>query len=158
MADAVLNASEALSEFGDAPLYLTQAHDVVEQKLHQCMLEAWSQRNSDVFGLVAAQRVQSYFPGGYLRLDSDRLAGVIEKPGAGHEPSDLVNLVDHVFASWRTLVDAIKLAEKTPGGDDVYEQTLTNLMAGNVFRAQVYEGAGRRSSTPGTSWTSWTCC
>jgi bifunctional UDP-N-acetylglucosamine pyrophosphorylase/glucosamine-1-phosphate N-acetyltransferase len=140
MADAVLSAREALDAFGDAPLYLTQAHDVVEQKLHEGMLEAWSRREGDVFGLVAAQRARRYFPGGYLAFNGDRLAGVIEKPGAGHEPSDLVNLVDHVFASWRTLVGAVKLAEDQPGADDAYERALSSLMTGRVFRAEVYEG------------------
>src|SRR3989337_551468 len=58
MADAVLSARPVLEAFGDGPLYITQAHDVVERRLHAEMLEAWSSHPSSTAGLVAAVRVQ----------------------------------------------------------------------------------------------------
>jgi bifunctional UDP-N-acetylglucosamine pyrophosphorylase/glucosamine-1-phosphate N-acetyltransferase len=103
MADAVLSARPALEALGDGPLYITQAHDVVEGRLHAEVLESWARRDSDTAGILAAARVKSYFPGGYLTLDGQRATSIVEKPGAGNEPSDLVNLVAHVHASWRAL-------------------------------------------------------
>ena len=50
---------------------------------------------------MARSGFRAYFPGGYLTLEGGRVTSVVEKPGAGNEPSDLVNLVAHVFASWR---------------------------------------------------------
>jgi bifunctional UDP-N-acetylglucosamine pyrophosphorylase/glucosamine-1-phosphate N-acetyltransferase len=140
MADAVLAGVDALSAYGDGPLYVTQAHDVVEQRLHAAMLDTWSREGQGMAGLIAAQRVSNYFPGGYLVLQGDRVANVIEKPGAGQEPSDLVNLVAHVFASWRSLIEAIEMGGGMAGADDAYERALSRLMRQNTFRAQVYEG------------------
>jgi bifunctional UDP-N-acetylglucosamine pyrophosphorylase/glucosamine-1-phosphate N-acetyltransferase len=139
MADAVLAARPALERFGDAPLYVTQAQDVVEGRLHTDLLQRW-QLSSGLSGLLAAVRVSEYFPGGYLVLNGDRVTSVLEKPGAGNEPSDLVNLVAHVFASWRELVAAIETESATPGPDDAYERALSRLMAAGDFRAHTYEG------------------
>src|SRR3972149_11712166 len=90
MADAVLAARPALEKLGDGPVYVTQAHDVVESRLHAEMLEAWSSRPAGLSGLVATARVASYFPGGYLTLSGERVTSVVGKPGAGKEPSALV--------------------------------------------------------------------
>src|SRR5262249_43394639 len=136
----VISASDALHSLGDGAIYVTQAHDVVEPKMHAGMLEQWQQVGSNSFGLIAAQRRTSYFPGGYLAVEGERVTGVVEKPGAGNEPSDLVNLVDHLFASWRDLLAAIENEAKTPGADDAYERALSRLMTTQPIRAHVYEG------------------
>ena len=140
MADAVLCARPELEALGEAPLYITQAHDVVERRLHAEMLEAWAGRSSDTAGMIAGVRVASYFPGGYLTLDGDRVTSVVEKPGAGNEPSDLVNLVAHIFESWRALSAALEREASMPGADDAYERALTSLMTESVFRVNVYSG------------------
>jgi bifunctional UDP-N-acetylglucosamine pyrophosphorylase/glucosamine-1-phosphate N-acetyltransferase len=140
MADAVLCAREALLQHGDAPVYVTQAHDVVEAQMHAGLLDAWSKREAALAGLLAAQRVSSYFPGGYLTVDGGRVTGIVEKPGAGAEPSDLVNLVAHVHGSTQTLLDALEDEQRRPGADDAYERALTRLMASSEYRAHVYEG------------------
>jgi UDP-N-acetylglucosamine diphosphorylase / glucose-1-phosphate thymidylyltransferase / UDP-N-acetylgalactosamine diphosphorylase / glucosamine-1-phosphate N-acetyltransferase / galactosamine-1-phosphate N-acetyltransferase len=140
MADAVLCARPALEALGDGPLYVTQAHDVVERRLHAEMLEAWSDESAGLAGLIAGVRVKNYFPGGYLTLEGERVVSVAEKPGAGNEPSDLINLVAHVFGSWRQLVEALEEEAAQPGGDDVYERALSSLMRSSRFKAHVYEG------------------
>lgn len=140
MADAVLSARDALLANGDAAVYVTQAHDVVEAQMHAGVLNAWSQRDGSVAGLFAAQRTASYFPGGYLTLDGTRVTGVIEKPGAGNEPSDLVALVAHVHGSAAALLDACEDEQRRPGGDDAYERAVTSLMASGEYHAHVYEG------------------
>jgi NDP-sugar pyrophosphorylase family protein len=140
MADAVLCARQQLAEFGDTAVYVTQAHDVVESRLHADILDRWTRRADGLGGLIASARVKGYFPGGYLTLDGDRATGVIEKPGPGHEPSDLVNLVDHIFASWKTLAEALEQEAAVPGADDVYERALNKLMSKETFHAVEYEG------------------
>ena len=140
MADAVLSARPMLEVFGDGPVYITQAHDVVERRLHAEMLDAWSHHNAGSAGLVAAVRVESYFPGGYLTLNGSRVTSVVEKPGAGSEPSDLINLVAHVHSSWLALAQALRFATAHGEGDDAYERALTTMMETSDYYAHVYDG------------------
>lgn len=140
MADAVLCARDAIEPFGEAPLYVTQAQDVVDPALHRRMLGPNLSNAAAPFGLIAAARVRSYFPGGYLTLADGRIVSVVEKPGAGREPSDLVNLVAHLFASWRPLVERVEAEAARPGADDAYERALASLMREQVFEPLIYEG------------------
>ena len=138
MADAVLCARNALDAAKNETLYVTQAHDIVSPVLHQAMLGALDSNKAD--GYLAAQRVSSYFPGGYLTFNGARVTSIIEKPGAGSEPSDLVSIVAHGFTSWPKLIEAIEAVEGQTESDDVYERALTRLMLSQEFRAVVYEG------------------
>jgi bifunctional UDP-N-acetylglucosamine pyrophosphorylase/glucosamine-1-phosphate N-acetyltransferase len=139
MADAVLSAREALVGAEDAPIYVTQAQDVFDPILHTAMFQRWHQ-GAAADGLIAAVRVSEYFPGGYLKLEGNRITGVVEKPGASKEPSDLVTLVAHLFASTHRLVEAIEAQAPIPGLDDAYERALSGLMVSGSFRHLVYEG------------------
>ena len=138
MADAALCARTALAGMDTKSLYITQAHDVVGPVLHSAMLDALE--SGKAAGYVAAQSVDTYFPGGYLRLDGQRVMEVVEKPGAGNEPSNLVSIVAHAFGSWPNLLEAISRENTTRGSDDAYERALTCLMAADEFRAVVFEG------------------
>jgi NDP-sugar pyrophosphorylase family protein len=138
MADAVLCARPELEKFGEGALYVTQAHDVVEQRLHAEVLERWS--HGGVAGVIAAARVSQYFPGGYLTLEGRRVTSVVEKPGEGNEPSDLVNLVAHMHGSWLALLQTLSYESARGGGDDAYERALTSLMQTSHYEAQVYDG------------------
>jgi bifunctional UDP-N-acetylglucosamine pyrophosphorylase/glucosamine-1-phosphate N-acetyltransferase len=140
MADAVLCARDALLETDDGPLYVTQAQDVVDPALHASVLDRWEREGAGLGGLLAAVRVASYFPGGYLTLKGERVTSVVEKPGAGNEPSDLVNLVAHVFATARALVAALMQQAAQPVADDAYERALSHLMQTQEFRVLPYEG------------------
>jgi len=140
MADAVLCARPALEALGDGPLYITQAHDVVERRLHAEVLETWARRDGATAGIIAAVRVKHYFPGGYLTLDGLRATSIVEKPGAGAEPSDLVNLVAHAHASWQVLCTAIETAATAGDPDDAYERALDAMMRESIYLAHVYDG------------------
>lgn len=141
MADALLCAAESIEAWGEDPsVYVTQAHDVAERRLHAELLARWSSEGGRLAGLIAAARVQTYFPGGYLELDGERVTAVIEKPGEGNEPSDLVNIVAHAHASWRALKQALEAESRLAGGDDVYERALTKLMQRGEYRPHVYDG------------------
>jgi UDP-N-acetylglucosamine diphosphorylase / glucose-1-phosphate thymidylyltransferase / UDP-N-acetylgalactosamine diphosphorylase / glucosamine-1-phosphate N-acetyltransferase / galactosamine-1-phosphate N-acetyltransferase len=140
MANAARSARLALESFGEGSVYVTQPHDVVERRLHAEMLEGWQKQDGRIAGLLAAVRVHTYFPGGYLSLDGERVTSIIEKPGTGNEPSDLVNLVAHIFRSWRALLQAIEEADAEPGADDLYERAVGLLMTREDLRAHVYNG------------------
>jgi bifunctional UDP-N-acetylglucosamine pyrophosphorylase/glucosamine-1-phosphate N-acetyltransferase len=68
------------------------------------------------------------------------VTGVAEKPGVGNEPSDLVNLVAHLFESAAALCDAVEAEAAGGSGDDAYERGISRLMATTEVRASVYEG------------------
>jgi NDP-sugar pyrophosphorylase family protein len=138
MADAVVCARPQLESFGEGAIYVTQAHDVVEKRLHAEVLERWS--HGGVAGLIGAVRVKDYFPGGYLTLQNQRVTSVIEKPGEGNEPSDLLNLVAHVHGSWLALEQTLSYESAHGGDDDAYERALTSLMKTSHYEAHVYDG------------------
>jgi bifunctional UDP-N-acetylglucosamine pyrophosphorylase/glucosamine-1-phosphate N-acetyltransferase len=138
MAGALLAAGPQLEAAGDAALYVTQSQDVVSRALHREMLAALAR--GDAFATVAAARVGDYFPGGYLAVEAGRITSIVEKPGAGNEPGDLVNIVAHAFASFGALLAAVRAEFSRDAGDDAYERALASLMGEHVFRPAVYEG------------------
>jgi len=88
--------------------------------------------------VLLGYRVKSYFPGGYLITEGDRIKGMIEKPGEGNEPSDLVNIVVHLHRHFDKLVDIMKIT--VSDRDDVYEQAMDVMMKKYDFRVASYEG------------------
>src|SRR5690554_4561797 len=92
MGDALLQLRGVLSN-GSRPLYITQVHDLTDVTLHERMLTAYESGAAQAY--LAGYRVSEYFPGGYLMLGEDgQITDIIEKPGAGNEPSDLDNVSD----------------------------------------------------------------
>lgn len=139
MGHAVLQAKDFLAGQGFPPIYICQVNDVVQPFLHRAMMQAFESRAASSY--LAGYRVTSYFPGGYLSVEADnRITGIIEKPGAGNEPSDLVNIVAHVHTETHTLIDAIEslYAAKHPR-DDHYETAMAQMMQNMTFRCVRYE-------------------
>lgn len=88
-------------------------------------------------GALLAKTVESYFPGGYLSInDEDMIESIIEKPGEGHEPSDVINIVVHGFARSGDLRPALEKASSSH--DDVYEVGLQKLFETKKFKAVRY--------------------
>ncbi len=84
-------------------------------------------------------RVSSYFPGGYFMLDGDRIVGMVEKPGEGNEPSDLVSIGVYYHRKFDSLLEYMKRASTSK--DDVYEVAMDLMMKeGFDFRAVGYSG------------------
>lgn len=138
MGDAILAAELALDP--DQPIYINQIHDLVDDKLHARMLAAHAEDPTAAF--VAANERAEYFPGGYLVVDADgRVTGIVEKPGADKRPSNLVNIVIHLYPNGRALFDALR-AEYTRDltSDDHYERAMDALMKTATFRAIPYTG------------------
>jgi len=98
-------------------------------------------------GALLGQRREQYFPGGYLEVESDNtIKSIIEKPGAGNEPSNLVNIVVHAFANTGALTKALESASST--SDDVYEVALDALFKSHSFKAVEYEGVWQAIKHP----------
>jgi bifunctional UDP-N-acetylglucosamine pyrophosphorylase/glucosamine-1-phosphate N-acetyltransferase len=142
MGDAVLTAARTLGEAATWPLLVTQAHDVVEPALFRRLADLIAFAPADLGGLVTGRQVSEYFPAGYLQADAGgRLRGIVEKPGAGHEPSDLINLVIHWHRDGAALCAA--LAREYAGTvvtDDHYERALAGLFQTKRYEVLRYDG------------------
>lgn len=132
MAGAVL---ESAQEVGEEALFIVSSNDVVDQEAYDLMMQA-SKNGSDAYML--AYKVDKYFPGGYLQVDGERITDIVEKPGEGNEPSDMVNVVLHLHKNPQALFDALR--ETASSNDDRYEVALDKLMKEQTFQAVPYEG------------------
>jgi bifunctional UDP-N-acetylglucosamine pyrophosphorylase/glucosamine-1-phosphate N-acetyltransferase len=67
------------------------------------------------------------------------VTGIMEKPGEGNEPSDLVNIVTHVHNDPAALLNALQNVDESK--DDGYEQALDTLFNSKEYVAAPYDGA-----------------
>jgi bifunctional UDP-N-acetylglucosamine pyrophosphorylase/glucosamine-1-phosphate N-acetyltransferase len=143
MGDAVLAAANAFGDAALRPVLITQAHDVVEPELFRRLAEAIAAGGEELGGLITGRRMAEYFPGGYLETgDGGRLRGIVEKPGAGNEPSDLINIVIHWHRDAAALFEAIRAEYAKPASaDDHYERALDALFARGYYQVFPYDGA-----------------
>ncbi len=88
--------------------------------------------------VLMGYKVKSYLPVGYLMTEGDRVKGMVEKPGAGNEPSDMVNIVVHLHRHFDKLVETMKVTISDK--DDVYEKAMDTMMKRYDFRVAPYEG------------------
>jgi UDP-N-acetylglucosamine diphosphorylase / glucose-1-phosphate thymidylyltransferase / UDP-N-acetylgalactosamine diphosphorylase / glucosamine-1-phosphate N-acetyltransferase / galactosamine-1-phosphate N-acetyltransferase len=139
MAGAILDASKIT---GDDDIFIVSSNDVVDQKAYDLMFKA-SQNGADSY--LLAYKVEEYFPGGYIKVDTDssseshgQITGIIEKPGEGNEPSNMVNLVLHLHKNPSELYQTLR--ETSSDRDDRYEVALDKLMKERKFQAVPYEG------------------
>ncbi len=124
MADAVLTGWPKLD---NNPLLIMSATDLMEPGLYQ---EAYSAITKGE-NFFVAKKVDHFFPGGYLKMNGDQVEAIIEKPGPGNEPSDLVNLVFDGFQNPKAFIDELK--NTTSSREDIYEIAFTNLLSTTKF-------------------------
>jgi bifunctional UDP-N-acetylglucosamine pyrophosphorylase/glucosamine-1-phosphate N-acetyltransferase len=140
MGDALLQAAPALPNRPNTPIYVNQVHDVVDDQLHIDMLKAFQAAPDTSF--VAGYEREEYFPGGYLIVSpSGRITGIVEKPGAENKPSNLINIVAHIYPDATRLMDALRAEyERDIPTDDHYERAMDVLMKAHPFRVVPYRG------------------
>jgi bifunctional UDP-N-acetylglucosamine pyrophosphorylase/glucosamine-1-phosphate N-acetyltransferase len=140
MGDALLYAETALLDQPETPIYITQVHDVVDESLHRDMLAHHRQNPQETY--LAGIEMAQYFPGGYLQIDSQgRIHSIIEKPGAEHRPSNLVNIVAHIHPNAHRLFEALRAEYASSiASDDHYERAMDKLMKQQVYRVVPYRG------------------
>jgi len=129
MADAVLSAKDLF----DGEVLIVNPNDLFDLEAYKAVLE----KQGEV--VLAGYKVSSYFPGGYLEVEGDKLKAIIEKPEPGTEPSDLVNFVLHLYRDGKKLVEYLETTTSTK--DDVYEVALDRMVKDNVdVRVATYTG------------------
>lgn len=129
MADALLSIQNPPTE-----ALLVQISDLHDHTAYEKVL---NKKEGD--SVILGYRVKEYFPGGYLITEEENIKGIVEKPGAGNEPSDLVNIVVHLHRKFAKLLEYMKTTKSEK--DDVYESALSRMMKdGYDFRFVTYEG------------------
>lgn len=114
-------------------------NDVVEPWLFEKMIEA---SKKDVQGVIAGAKVETYFPGGYIKMDKlkNYVQEIVEKPKEGKEPSNWVNMVVHIYNEFPKFVDTLK---KTKGkADGRYEEALSTYIAKGKAKMQLFKYLG----------------
>jgi len=123
MKGAMDAAREAVME--EDQIMVVSSNDVVEDGLWS-LVAGWLEKENAGDGAMVGYKVTRYFPGGYLKLgENGFVSTIVEKPGEGNEPSDLVNLVIHVHRDVKALYKALDEADSSR--DDLYEQALQRL-------------------------------
>lgn len=100
---------------------ILNSNDVFHSDIFSAVLQKKEQQDVDC--LLAAKKMESYFPGGYLKISEDKVEEVIEKPGADNEPSQFVRLAVDYFKDINAFIEVIE--ETKSEQDDLYERALT---------------------------------
>jgi len=108
----------------DNSMLLISSNDIVENWFLEHFLHDETFPHSEV--KICGKRVEKYFPGGYLSVnEKNEIISIIEKPGEGNEPSNMINLVIHWFKNPQKLFSLLQNQENT--SDDAYEKSLQIL-------------------------------
>jgi len=110
-------------------------NDVFDESVIGSILDKADSHHAGV--VLTAYKPGTYFPGGYLMFRDGNVAGIVEKPGAGNEPSPWVTLVADYVAD---IDDFITELEKTESSDSMFETALSSLMGRTKADYVAYEG------------------
>ncbi|MCJ7827788.1 NTP transferase domain-containing protein [Patescibacteria group bacterium] len=128
MGDAILKAA---SRVKSGPALIINGNDFLRADFVRRFIKAGAQFPG---GALPAVRVKRYFPGGYLKVKGDQVLEVVEKPGEGREPSDLVKPVLDYFGRIELLIKVLReLAKKDNLQDDLYERALSKVLKKERF-------------------------
>ena len=134
IADALISAQDLI----DGDVLVQSSNDVVETSAYTCLLE--SKSHDSAVSYLLSYKVNDYFPGGYLVVGKDgELRHIIEKPGRGNEPSNLVDILVHLHTNPRSLLRYA--AGVQTNRDDVYERAI-DAMAKDTGSIKVIPYAG----------------
>jgi NDP-sugar pyrophosphorylase family protein len=132
IADALKSAGPLL----EGQVLVINPNDVFSRSAYTEIMAAAKKAPANSYML--GYKVQEYFPGGYLQVNSrNGLVHIVEKPGPGNEPSSLVNILIHCHSNSKELLRYIDTVETTR--DDVYECALDSMVkAGHKIRVIPY--------------------
>ncbi len=129
MADAILSAKDLI----EGAVLVLNAEDQLDPKVYGQVIKG----GGDV--VVAGLKMDKYFPGGYIKVTGNSVQGIVEKPGEGNEPSDMVKLVVDYFKDGKKLVEYLENAKSE--ADDVYEKALDKMITDGVnIKVSPYDG------------------
>ena len=133
-----------LSLVKSGPVLIASGNDFFDPSAYASLLREGKKKGVD--GAILAQHVDKYFPGGYLTVKNGQVTSIVEKPGAGKEPSDLVNIVAHLHNDAAALLKALQKTDRK--ADDGYEQALDVLLKTHQYRAVPYKGMWKAVKYP----------
>lgn len=132
----------ALPSCGGEPVLIVCGNDLVEDRAIADVLAAAKTADGSILG----KRMTRYFPGGYLSVEDGKATAIVEKPGEGNEPSDLVNIELHVHNDASLLLRELERIDNVR--DDGYEQALQTLFQTKRYAVVEYEGIWRAIKFP----------
>ncbi len=133
----IADALKSARKFLNGQLLIINPNDVFSGSAYDKMLSEVKEAGASAYML--GYQVDSYFPGGYLEVDSQgELVHIVEKPAPGEEPSDLVNILVHGHDDPEKLMHHIETVSTTR--DDVYECALESMLkAGQKIKVIRYQ-------------------
>ncbi len=129
MADALLSAKGLLA---GKEILVVNPNDIVELQAYESVIKSGADT------CILGREVTEYFSGGYMVVEGDKMKGIIEKPGKGNEPSNLVNIVIHLHRDADALLR--ELENTSSGNDDAYERALDNIAKTGSVKVARYSG------------------
>ena len=135
----IANAVEKARHLLTDELLLVNPNDIFDNTAYANLLACHKSEKNATF--ITGCKVKSYFPGGYLVVNGHgRLTRIMEKPGPGNEPSDMVNILVHLHSDPETLLHYISRVKTDH--DDVYEQAVDAMCKDNrTILVVPYSGA-----------------
>ncbi len=143
MRGALLNA---LPECNNEDVLVVGSNDIFDIQGYRATIEAG--KGDGVDGAILGQKVSRYFPGGYLSVEGNRIKGIVEKPGEGKEPSDLVNIVSHYHRDASILLAALQAIDDSTDDGYGYERALDALFKAHTYVPVPYEGVWQAVKFP----------
>lgn len=122
------------NQLGQSPVLIMNAEDLVDTSLYKEILISTKLNKP----MITTKPTDKYFDGGYLTFNKSKLTGIKEKPGAGKEPSNLINLVYHYFPNAGIITG--ELAKLGKNIDYRYEVALAHLIKKTDFSLIKYNG------------------
>lgn len=132
MAGAIVSAQQYIK---GRKLLVTSSADIYEDLLISSFIKTLKQ-NPD--GIITGIRQDAYFPGGYLKVEKNKVISIVEKPSVENLPSNLVTIIFDYFRNSDLLLEAI--SEIKESGDDVFEKAIDLLIKKTEFRLLSYRG------------------
>ena len=134
IADALQSAASNINQ----EILVVNPNDVFDQSAFLSIMNEYN--GNGAVSYLLGYKVNDYFPGGYMEInENNELKSIVEKPGKGNEPSNLVNIVVHVHTDSGKLLNYLKQVETEE--DNVYELAI-GLMAraGDKVKVVDYDG------------------
>jgi len=133
----IADALKSAEAFLQGQILIINPNDVFSSSAYSKIMAAAKEDTASSY--ILGYRVQKYFPGGYLQIDSrNELLHIVEKPAPGEEPSDLVNILIHCHNSPADLLHHIETVRTTR--DDVYECALDSMVkTGHKIKVVPYD-------------------
>lgn len=120
MAGAVLSCKGSV----EGSTLIINAEDIINFSYIEKLLNKAEEEKLDLVFL--AKKTSTYFPGGYLRLENNKLVEIVEKPDPKETPSNLVSLVFDFFSDFQLIVDTLETISGNE--DDRYEKAKNSII------------------------------